>query len=128
MTGFKRRVRGAGLGIAGFVSLALGMLLAERLVRLDVIEQIDTTVLTGLILLFVLPVLTFFAIRHDGRVAARLRGLAATPDPLVNETAQTTHAMPTTRTVRHGAHGRDTTSTEHRHPARHPSRPAAAED
>ncbi len=131
MTGFKRLVRGAGLGIAGVVSLVLGLLLAERLVRFDVIGRIDTTVLSGLILLFLLPVLTFFAIRHDGRVAARLRGLnAPATDPLENPNAGAAHASaaPAVRTVRHGAHGRDHAITEHRHPARQPARSASAED
>ena len=131
MTGFKRLVRGAGLGIAGMVSLVLGLLLAERLVRFDVIGQIDTTVLSGLVLLFVLPVLTYFAIRHDGRVASRMQALATPPDAA----ADATHSLAGTpdagagagelarvRVVRHPAHERESAPFEHRHPPAVPIR------
>lgn len=126
MTGFKRLVRGAGLGIAGILSLTLGLLLAERLVRFDVIGQIDTTVLSGLVLLFVLPVLTYFAIRHDGRVATRAQALAA-PSDTAEPSADTTRAFSSApeagrpgepvrvRVVRHEAHEREPTPVEHRH-------------
>lgn len=120
MTGFKRLVRGAGLGMAGSVSLVLGLLLAERLVRPQVIERIDTPALVGLVLLFVLPVATFLAIRHDRRVVARLRDLAAVgveshPEPFASASlVAPSPAGPDPRVVRHDAHDRETETADHR--------------
>ncbi|MBZ0173017.1 MAG: hypothetical protein K8E66_11590 [Phycisphaerales bacterium] len=135
MTGFKRLVRGTGLGMAGSVSLLLGLLLAERLVRPDVIERIDTPALIGLVMLFVLPVLTFFAIRHDGRVVARLRDLAVPGTDTIAESvpvsAETATARvhpgvpPDIRVIRHHAHDRETAAADHRHA--NPPSPVAAD-
>ncbi|USO00201.1 MAG: hypothetical protein H6810_05945 [Phycisphaeraceae bacterium] len=130
MTGFRRLVRGAGLGLAGTISLVLGVLAAERLVRPGVIDLVNTPVLVGLVLLFVLPVLTFMAMRHDGRVVARLRDLAAPRgEPRLGLAAFATSAPDDAsthdvRVVRHGAHDRQV-AAEHR-PAGQ-SRPVAAD-
>lgn len=62
-------VRVAGLALAGAVSVSLALLIAERVVRPGVISEVQTPMLLGLVLLFVLPALTFFAARQDERTA-----------------------------------------------------------
>lgn len=62
-------VRVAGLALAGAVSVSLALLIAERVVRPGVISEVQTPLLLGLVLLFVLPVLTFFAARQDNQAA-----------------------------------------------------------
>jgi len=59
----------AGLALAGAVSVSLALLIAERVVRPGVISEVQTPMLLGLVLLFVLPALTFFAARQDERTA-----------------------------------------------------------
>lgn len=105
MTGLTRCVRGVGLALAGTVSLVCGLLLTERLVRPDVIGYVDTTILLGLILMLVLPALTFLAIRHDSRVLARTRP-PIRPRTRPPETGLTPEASIEQRTVLHTAHGR----------------------
>jgi len=102
--------------MAGSVSLVAGLLLAERLVRPEVIDQVATPALLGLVLLFVLPALTFFAIRHDARVLARVRGAPG-------DFAEATHEdlAPGARAVRHLGSERDPAT--HRHAPRHRSIP-----
>jgi hypothetical protein len=98
MADIRRVARGSGLVLAGIVSLIGGLVLAERLVRPDIIGLVTTPILFGVVLLFVLPALTFFALRHDARERVRLRlsaprvtGDEAAPDP---------------RSIRHDAHDR----------------------
>lgn len=64
-----RSVRLLSLCLAGVVSLIAGLLLAERIIQPGIIDDFGTSALLGLILLFVLPIVTAFALRHDRRVA-----------------------------------------------------------
>lgn len=122
-------VRVAGLALAGAVSVSLALLIAERVVRPGVISEVQTPMLLGLVLLFVLPALTFFAARQDERTAIaesvarraarRQRTTAAgrhaelateqhadrEPDPVLvfHDEDQAEGAG---RSIRHGAHGR----------------------
>lgn len=107
MTGLTRCVRGIGLALAGAVSLVCGLMLTERLVRPDVIGSVDTTILFGLILMLVLPALTFFAIRHDSRVLARAR-----PRGLPPETGLVREMPVCPRSIQHDAHDRGHTGAK----------------
>lgn len=100
MADIRRVTRGSGLVLAGMVSLIGGLVLAERLVRPDIIGLVTTPILFGVVLLFVLPALTFFALRHDARERIRLRRLAPTTPG--DEAAP----APDLRSIRHDAHDR----------------------
>lgn len=100
MADIRRVARGSGLVLAGVVSLIGGLVLAERLVRPDVIGLVTTPILFGVVLLFVLPALTYFALRHDARERVRLARLAPRPAP------DDATPAPDLRAIRHDAHDR----------------------
>ena len=106
MSGFKRRVRGGGLAISGVLSVVLGILLADRLVQPTVIEEIRTPVLMGLLALFVLPVLTFFAVRQDARAVRETAPGPAGDGEAGGEAPPSAGAVDGVRVVRHGARAR----------------------
>lgn len=114
-------VRVAGLALAGAVSVSLALLIAERVVRPGVISEVQTPMLLGLVLLFVLPALTFFAARQDERTAiaesvarraarrqhTTVAGRHANrePDPVL-VFHDDDEAEGAGRSIRHGAHDR----------------------
>jgi len=149
MSELRRVARIAGLAVAGTLSVVLGLVLAERLVRPDVIQEVRTPFLIALVMLFVLPVLTYFAVRQDERTAAWSASVRRTA-PRRAETARAASQVstilaearlaqerpaPTTptqpeaplhpasveRAVRHHAHERDLPIPAHPRPAASPS-------
>jgi hypothetical protein len=146
----RRFVRVAGLALAGTVSVLLAVLLAERVVRPGVISEVQTSMLLGLVLLFVLPAMTYFAARQDDRSAAAdavARRLARRRRPALARAAACPHealepAHPPAaawtasgshdadpedsqeergRSIRHGAHGRSPIAHAHRGPGKPPA-------
>lgn len=132
-------VRVAGLALAGAVSVTLALLIAERIVRPGVISEVRTPMLLGLVMLFVLPALTFFAARQDERtaiaesVAKRSASRRRTPEPVapgrlaeraedpVPASADADEADSARRSIRHGAHARVQPVPTHRGTAKAPA-------
>lgn len=115
MSNLARTIRILSLVMAGMISLVMGLLLAERIIRPGIIEGFGTAALLGLVMLFILPALTFLALRHDRDEAIRLTGLRS-----YNETNRTDQPAPAAqqlaedlqlpslarRKIRHTAHAR----------------------